>query len=77
MLSEKTHDIFRKLQLIFAALSGSLAILMSAIDLGQVGVIATAVLAACGYFVGYMAENDSAKYFEDKVIIPNDMEVDG
>ena len=76
-MSEKTHDIMRKLQLIFAALSGSLGILASAIDLGRVGVIVAAVLAACGYFVGYLAENDSIKYFQDKTIVPIDMEVEG
>lgn len=68
-MSEKTHDIMRKLQLIFAAASGALGILASAIDLGQVGVICAAVLAAAGYFVGQLAENDSAAYFEDKKIV--------
>lgn len=69
MFSEKMHNVMRKLQLIFTALSGSLGILAAAIDLGKVGVIVAAILAACGYFVGQLAENDSAVYFDKKTII--------
>ena len=69
MFSDKTHDIMRKLQLIFAALGGSLGIIAATIDLGRVGIIATAILSAAGYFVGQLAENDSKMYFEDKEII--------
>ena len=68
-MSKKTHDIFRKLQLIFAAASGALGVLSASIDLGNVGLIATAVLAACGYFVGYMAEHDSTDYFSTRSIV--------
>lgn len=68
-MSQKSHDLFRKLQLIFAAASGALGVLSASIDLGRVGVIATAVLAACGYFVGYMAEHDSAEYFSTRSIV--------
>ena len=69
MFSDKTHDIMRKRHLIFAALGGSLGILSAAIDLGRVGIIVTAILSACAYFVGQFAETDSKMYFEDKEII--------
>lgn len=68
-MSQKSHDLFRKLQLIFAAASGALGVLSASIDLGRVGVIATAILAACGYFVGYMAEHDSEEYFSTRSIV--------
>ena len=69
MFSEKTHDILRKLQLIFAALGGALGIVAAAVDLGRVGIIAAAVLSAAAYFVGQLAENDSADYFSTKSIV--------
>lgn len=69
MFSDKTHDLMRKLQLIFAALGGSLGILSAAIDLGRVGIIATAALSAAAYFVGQLAENDSKDYFSTKSIV--------
>lgn len=69
MFSEKTHTIMRKLQLIFAALAGALGILANAIDLGRVGLIVMAVLSACGYFAGQLAESDSKMYFDTRDII--------
>lgn len=69
MFSEKTHDILRKLQLIFAALGGALGIVAAAVDLGRAGIIAAAVLSAAAYFVGQLAENDSADYFSTKSIV--------
>lgn len=69
MFSEKTHDLMRKLQLIFAAAGGALGILAAAVDLGRVGVICTAVLSAAAYFVGQLAENDSSEYFSTKSIV--------
>lgn len=69
MFSKKTHDIMRKLQLIFAALAGALGILAAAVDLGKVGIIVAAVLSAAGYFCGHLAENDSTAYFETKDIV--------
>ena len=69
MFSEKTHSIMRKLQLIFAACGGALGILAAAVDLGRVGVIATAVLSAAAYFVGQLAENDSTAYFDTRTIV--------
>ena len=69
MFNDKTHDIMRKLQLIFAAAAGALGILANAGDLGRVGIIVIAALAAAGYFVGQLAENDSRMYFQDKEII--------
>ena len=63
MFSEKTHDILRKLQLIFTALSGALGIFSATVDLGRIGIIASAALAAAGYFVGKLAEHDSKVYF--------------
>ncbi len=69
MFSAKTHDLMRKLQLIFAALGGALGIVSAAVDLGRVGIIATAVLSACAYFVGQLAENDSDKFFDTRSII--------
>ena len=69
MFSEKTHNLLRKLQLIFAALGGAIGILTAAIDLGNVGVIVTAVISAAAYFVGYLAERDSAAYFDTKDIV--------
>ena len=82
MFSAKTHDLMRKLQLIFAALSGALGILAAAIDLGRVGVICAAVLSAAGYFVGQLAENDSSAFFSGKeIVVPtpliDEKEVDG
>ena len=73
MFSEKTHDLMRKLQLIFAAASGALAIITAAVDLGQVGVICTAVLSAAGYFVGQLAENDSGIYFDTRMVVSKNM----
>lgn len=69
MFNSKTHDILRKLQLIFAALGGSLGILSAAIDLGRVGIIATAALSAAAYFVGQLAESDSKEYFDTRTIV--------
>lgn len=69
MFNDKTHDIMRKLQLIFAAAAGALGILANAVDLGRVGIIVIAALSAAGYFVGQLAENDSRMYFQDKEII--------
>ena len=77
MFSEKTHDIMRKIQLIFAALSGALAIIAAAVDLGRVGIICAAVLSAAGYFVGQLAENDSADYFSTKDIVTKVIPDDG
>lgn len=64
--SKKTHDLMRKLQLIFSALAGALGILSAAVDLGQVGGIVAAVIGAAGYFVGQLAEDDSEKFFDKK-----------
>lgn len=69
MFSKKTHDLMRKLQLIFAAAGGALGILAAAVDLVKVGVICTAVLSAAAYFVGQLAENDSAEFFDTKDIV--------
>lgn len=69
MFNEKTHDIMRKLQLIFAAAAGALGVLSSAIDLGQVGVICTTILAAAGYFVGQLAESDSKQFFDTRTVV--------
>lgn len=69
MFSAKTHDLMRKLQLIFAAAAGALGIVAAAVDLGRVGVIVAAVLSAAGYFVGQLAENDSAEYFDTRDIV--------
>ena len=69
MFSAKTHDILRKLQLIFAALGGALGIVAAAVDLGKVGVIVAAVLSAGAYFVGQLAENDSAEFFDTRDIV--------
>ena len=64
--SKKTHDLMRKLQLIFSALAGALAILSAAVDFGQVGIVAAAVISAAGYFVGQLAEDDSEKFYAKK-----------
>lgn len=77
MLNEKTHDTCRKLQLIFAALSGALGILTAAVDLGQVGIVAAAVISALGYFFGQLAESDSTKFFAQKEIVDKEEEVHG
>lgn len=69
MFSEKTHDLMRKLQLIFAASAGAIGIVSAAVDLGRIGVIIAAILSAAGYFVGHLAENDSAAYFDTKTIM--------
>lgn len=69
MFSAKTHDIMRKLQLIFAALGGALGIVSAAVDLGRVGIIVTAVLSAAAYFVGQLAESDSAEFFDTRDIV--------
>lgn len=69
MFSAKTHDLLRKLQLIFAALGGALGIVAAAVDLGQAGVIVAAVLSAAAYFVGQLAEKDSEEYFDTKTVI--------
>lgn len=69
MFSAKTHDLMRKLQLIFAALGGALGILSAAVDLGRVGIVCTAVLSAAGYFVGQLAERDSTDFFSTKSIV--------
>lgn len=63
MFSEKTHDLLRKLQIIFAAAGTALGVLSATIDLGQIGIIATAIVTAAGAFVGYLAEHDSKVYF--------------
>lgn len=77
MLSEKTHDMMRKLQLIFAALAGALGILTAAVDLGRVGVVAAAIISAFGYFFGQLAESDSATFFTGKEIVEKEEEVHG
>ena len=69
MFSKQTHDLMRKLQLIFAAASGSLAIITAAVDMGLVGAICTAVLSAAGYFVGQLAQDDSDKYYETRMVV--------
>lgn len=77
MLSKKTHDAMRKLQLIFAALAGALGILTAAVDLGQVGVVAAAIISAFGYFFGQLAESDSDSFFAGKKIVEKEEEVLG
>lgn len=77
MLSEKTHNTMRKLQLIFAALSGALGILAAAVDLGQVGVVTAAVISAFGYFCGQLAESDSTNWKKTVDITPKEDEVLG
>lgn len=77
MLSKKTHDAMRKLQLIFAALAGALGILTAAVDLGQVGVVAAAIISSLGYFFGQLAEDDSTTYFKKNEIVGKDNEVLG
>ena len=69
MFSAKTHDLMRKLQLIFAALGGAFGIVSAAVDLGRVGAAVTAVLSACAYFVGQLAEDDSTKFFDTRDIV--------
>lgn len=69
MFSAKTHDIMRKLQLIFAVLGGALGIVSAAVDLGRVGIIVTAVLSAAAYFVGQLTESDSAEFFDTRDIV--------
>lgn len=69
MFNKKTHDLMRKLQLIFAALGGAVGILSAAVDLGKVGIIVTAVISAAAYFVGYLAEKDSADYFDTRTVV--------
>lgn len=77
MLSKKTHDAMRKLQLIFAALAGALGMLTAAVDLGQVGVVAAAIISSLGYFFGQLAEDDSTTFFKKKEIVEKDDEVLG
>lgn len=77
MLSEKTHDTMRKLQLIFAALAGALGILTAAVDLGQVGVVTAAIISALGYFFGQLAESDSTAFFKKNNIVEKEEEVLG
>lgn len=69
MFNKKTHDLMRKLQLIFAALGGAIGILSAAVDLGKVGIIVTAVISAAAYFVGYLAEKDSTEYFDTRTVV--------
>lgn len=69
MFSKKTHDLMRKLQLIFAAMGGALGIVSAAVDLGRVGIIVTAVLSAAAYFVGQLAESDSTEFFDTRDIV--------
>lgn len=69
MFSKKVHDLMRKLQLIFAALGGALGVLSAAVDLGRVGIVVTAVLSACAYFVGQLAESDSDTFFDTRDIV--------
>ncbi len=77
MLSEKTHDDMRKLQLIFQALSGSLCILAASVDLGNLGVILAAIVSAFGYFFGQLAESDSTNWKKMVDITPKEDEVLG
>lgn len=77
MLSKKTHDTMRKLQLVFAALAGALGILAAAVDLGQVGVVTAAIISAFGYFFGQLAEDDSTRFFTGKKIVEKEEEVHG
>ena len=69
MFSEKTHNLLRKLQIIFAALASAMAVFSAAVDTGRVGIIITALLGAAGAFVGYMVEHDSAEYFSTRDIV--------
>ena len=69
MFNAKTHDILRKLQLIFAAVAGALGIITTAIDLGKTGLIVTTIISALSYFVGQLAQSDSNTYFDTKSIV--------
>lgn len=77
LLSKKTHDTMRKLQLVFAALSGALGILTATLDLGQFGVVTAAIISAFSYFFGQLTEDDSARYFTGKEIVEKEEEVHG
>lgn len=76
MLSKKTHDYMRKLQLIFAALAGALGILSAAVDLGKVGIVTAAIISSMGYFFGQLAEDDSGKWEKTVDIVPKE-EING
>ena len=69
MFNEKTHNLLRKLQIIFAAASCALGVFTATVDLGTAGIILTAALGAAGAFVGYLVEHDSKEYFSTRDIV--------
>ena len=69
VLSEKTHKILRKAQLLIFAATAAWGALAGAMDLGHIGSIVAAVLGAGGVFVTYLVENDSSTYFSTKTIV--------
>ena len=69
MFSQKTHDLLRRLQLIFAAACSALGVLTATVDLGKAGIIVIAILGAAGAFVSYLADHDSGEYFSTRDIV--------
>ena len=69
VFSEKTHDLLRKAAIICGALAFALGIFTASVDLGKVGVIISALLAAVGGGISYMCDHDSGEFFSTRDIV--------
>lgn len=69
MLSEKTHDTVRRLQIWLEAAAFAMASLTASVDLGRIGAIITAVIGAGAAFCGYIAKKDSEAWRRSVTVI--------
>lgn len=75
-MSKKLHDILRFLQWFLPALATFYGVLDKAFGWDLMPLIAT-IVSGFVTFIGVCVEHDSSTYFEDKTILPNDIEVMG
>ena len=75
-MSKKLHDVCRFCQWFIPALATFYGVLDKAFGWGLMPIVAT-IVSGLVTFLGVIVEHDSATYFEDKTIVPNEMEVEG
>lgn len=71
MFTEKTHDTLRKIQRIAQAASLALIALTATVNLGVLGIWASALISAVAVFCGELSEDDSKKWRNNVIITPS------
>lgn len=69
VFSENTHNLLRKAAIICGALAFALGIFTASVDIGRVGVVISAVIAAVGGGISYICDHDSVKYFDTRDVV--------